>query len=41
LRVFGNGRHRIYFPLADAALDDPVMEGLCPVCGRALPGKSA
>jgi hypothetical protein len=40
LRVFGGGRHRVYFELGSARLDDPVLNRLCPVCGRALPGKS-
>jgi len=39
LRVFGTGRHRVYFQPADARLDDPVMNGSCPDCGRELPGK--
>jgi hypothetical protein len=41
LRVFGLGRHRIYFPMANARLDEPVMDGRCPQCGRGLPGKNA
>jgi len=41
LRVFGGGRHRIYFDLANLSLDEPVMNGVCPNCGRGLPGKSA
>jgi hypothetical protein len=41
LRVFGGGRHRIYFEPANLLLDDPVMNGVCPNCGRGLPGKSA
>ncbi len=39
LRVFGRGRHQLYFPDEDASLGDPVMDGVCPDCGRALPGK--
>ena len=41
LRVFGSGRHRIYFELSDAALADPVMSGVCPGCRELLPGKRA
>jgi hypothetical protein len=41
LSVFGGGRHRIYFELDNLSLDDPVMNGVCPSCGRGLPGKSA
>ena len=37
LRVFGGGRHRIYFEPGDA---DPVMNRACPHCGRGLPGKN-
>jgi hypothetical protein len=39
LRVFGGGRHRVYFE-PGARLDDPVLSRLCPGCGRALPGKN-
>jgi hypothetical protein len=39
LRVFGGGRHRVYFEPANVALDDPVMDRACPGCGRWLPGK--
>jgi hypothetical protein len=38
LRVFGGGRHRVYFEPANTRLDDPVMNGVCPECGRGLPG---
>ncbi len=41
LRVFGVGRHRIYFMPGDATLEDPVMNRVCPECGRGLPGKNA
>ena len=41
LRVFGVGRHRVYFEPADARLDDPVMNRVCPECGRGLPGHNA
>lgn len=41
LRVFGAGRHRIYLPPGNTALDDPVMNRICPECGRGLPGKNA
>ena len=41
LRVFGGGRHRVYFEPANTRLDDPVMNRACPACGRGLPGKNA
>jgi hypothetical protein len=41
LRVTGTGRHRLYFPPANTAMDDPVMNRACPECGRGLPGKQA
>jgi hypothetical protein len=41
LRVFGVGRHTIYFPVENDRLDDPVMNRSCPACGRTLPGKNA
>lgn len=37
LRVFGSGRHRVYFELTNTRLDDPVMNHACPHCGRATP----
>ena len=40
LRVFGGGRHQVYFEPGDERLDDPVMNGACPGCGRGLPGKN-
>jgi hypothetical protein len=40
LRVFGGGRHRVYFELGDERLDEPVMNRFCPACGRGLPGKN-
>jgi hypothetical protein len=40
LRVFGGGRHRVYFEAGSARLDAPVLDRLCPGCGRALPGKT-
>jgi hypothetical protein len=40
LRVFGGGRHRVYFELTNARLDDPVMDRACPECGCGLPGKN-
>ena len=40
LRVFGGGRHRVYFLLTDATLENPVMDRACPQCGRGLPGKN-
>ncbi len=36
LCVFGRDRHRIFFPPDNDRLDDPVMDGLCPTCGRRL-----
>lgn len=36
LRVFGGGRHRVYFELGNARLDDPVMTRACPACGHGL-----
>lgn len=40
LKVFGGGRHRVYFELGDSRFDDPVMNRVCPACGRGLPGKN-
>ena len=40
LRVFGGGRHRVYFEPGNTGLDDPVMNRVCPECGRDLPGKN-
>jgi hypothetical protein len=40
MRFFGSGRHRVYFELTNTKLDDPVMDRLCPQCGRELPGKT-
>jgi DNA-directed RNA polymerase subunit RPC12/RpoP len=39
LRVFGGGRHRVYFEPDNPGLDDPIMTGVCPQCGHRLPGK--
>lgn len=41
LRVSGLGRHRVYFERGNTRLDDPVMDGVCPECGRGLPGRNA
>jgi hypothetical protein len=41
LRVFGGGRHRVYFEPSNTRLDDPVMNRVCPECGRGLRGKNA
>jgi len=38
--VFGGGRHRVYFELSDARSENPVMNRVCPACGRGLPGKN-
>jgi len=40
LRVFGGGRHRVYFEPGNLELDDPVMNRACPQCGHSLPGKN-
>jgi hypothetical protein len=40
LRVSGLGRHRVYFELDDELLSGPVMNRVCPACGRGLPGKN-
>ena len=40
LRVFGRGRHRIYFELDAEQLNAPMMDNACPECGHALPGKT-
>ena len=40
LLVFGGGRHGRYFELGNKRLDDPVMDRVCPACGRGLPGKN-
>lgn len=39
LKVFGTGRHRVYFRPGDARFDAPMMNGACPTCGCELPGK--
>ena len=40
LRVSGGGRHRVYFEPDNTRRDDPIMNGVCPNCGRGLPGKN-
>lgn len=40
LRVFGVGRHRVYFEPGQTRLDEPVMGRACPACGSGLPGKN-
>ncbi len=40
LRLSGGGRHRVYFERGDVAMDDPIMNRVCPQCGRGLPGKN-
>lgn len=40
LRVFGVGRHRVYFEPGPTQLDAPVMDRACPACGHGLPGKN-
>jgi len=39
LRVFGLGRHRVYYKPGDTRLNNPVMNRSCPECGRGLQGK--
>jgi hypothetical protein len=39
LRVFGGGRHRVFFEPESMRRDDPVMNRACPECGQRLPGK--
>ncbi len=41
LCVFGGGRHRIYFPIENAQLDEPIMDHACPECGRPIPSTDA
>jgi hypothetical protein len=40
LQVFGLGRHRRYYELADRGWQHPVMGRVCPSCQRGLPGKN-
>jgi ribosomal protein S27AE len=40
LRVFGLGRHRVYFELDDDRASHPVINRVCPECGHGLPGKN-
>ncbi len=40
LRVFGLGRHRVYFELGDTGSVDPVMDGACPQCRYGIAGKT-
>jgi hypothetical protein len=40
LQVFGPGRHRRYYELADRGWERPVMGRVCPSCQRRLPGKN-
>jgi hypothetical protein len=39
-QVFGPGRHRRYYELADRVWERPVMGRTCPSCQRRLPGKN-
>jgi hypothetical protein len=39
-QVFGLGRHRRYYELADVGWERPVMGRGCPSCQRRLPGKN-
>jgi hypothetical protein len=40
LQIFGGGRHRRYYEVADLACEHPVMARVCPSCQRQLPGKN-
>jgi hypothetical protein len=40
LRVFGLGRHLVYFKPGSARLEDPVIARACPQCGGGLPGSN-
>ena len=40
LRVFGDSHHRVYFEVGVIRFDDPVMNRVCPGCGRALADKN-
>jgi hypothetical protein len=40
LRVFGLGRHQVYFEPGSAWLEDPVIARVCPQCGGGLPGSN-
>jgi hypothetical protein len=39
-QVFGLGRHRRYYELADHGWERPLMGRVCPSCQRRLPGKN-
>jgi hypothetical protein len=39
-QVFGRGRHRRYYELADRGWERPLMGRVCPSCQRRLPGKN-
>ncbi len=40
VRVFGGGRHRVYFEPGNTRLDDPVMNPVGKECARGLPEKN-
>jgi hypothetical protein len=40
LRVFGSGRHQVFFAHDDERLRSPVMDRACPNCRCGLPGKN-
>jgi hypothetical protein len=40
LRVFGLGRHHVYFEPGSSRLADPLIAHTCPQCGRGLPGSN-
>lgn len=40
LQVFGDGRDRRYFELADLALTNPVISKVCPTCQRTVPANN-
>jgi hypothetical protein len=39
-QVYGGGRHRRYYELADLAWEQPLMARVCSSCQRQLPGKN-
>jgi hypothetical protein len=39
-QVFGSGRHRRYYEIADVAWEQPLMGRVCPTCQCELPGKN-
>lgn len=41
LRVLGGGRHAVFFMPDTTRSDQPIMNRVCPACGRGLPGKGS